>query len=97
VQAVASGEARLALAGPVRRDTGLSIPATALFSARAGEGFVYVHDAAAGVVRLRQVSIGPVNDTAVIITSGLESGEKIVISGPDRLRDGMAVTVSRPA
>jgi RND family efflux transporter MFP subunit len=91
------GEARLALAGPPRLDAGLSIPATALFSARAGEGFVYVHDAAAGVVRLRQVSIGPVTDSAVIITSGLKTGEKLVISGPDRLRDGMAVSVKQPA
>lgn len=91
------GEARLPLAGPAPAAAGVSVPATALFSARAGEGFVYVHDAAKGVVHLRQVSIGPVTDNAVNITAGLKVGEQVVISGPDRLRDGMAVAVQRPA
>lgn len=95
------GEARLALAAAPLADVTapapLSVPASALFSARAGEGFVYVHDAAKGIVRLRQVGIGPVGDEAVIITSGLEAGEKVVISGPDRLRDRMAVRVQKPA
>lgn len=95
------GEARLALAGEAIASAGanapLSVPASALFSARAGEGFVYVHDSAKAVVRLRQVSIGPVDDRAVTITSGLKAGEKVVTSGPDRLRDGMAVRVQRPA
>lgn len=95
------GEARLPLAVSTLADPAsdalLSVPAAALFSARAGEGFVYVHDAAAGVVRLRQVSIGPVDDSAVAVMAGLASGEKVVISAPDRLRDGMAVTVRKPA
>jgi RND family efflux transporter MFP subunit len=69
------------------------VPATAVFSARADEGFVYVHDAAAGAVRLRQVALGGVDDEAVTVTAGLRAGEIVVTSGPDRLRDGTKVFV----
>jgi RND family efflux transporter MFP subunit len=91
------GEARMELAasGASAAEAGLSsVPATALFSVRADEGFVYVHDAATGRVRLRQVAVGAVRDDAVTITGGLKQGERVVTSGPDRLRDGMRVKVS---
>lgn len=88
------GEARLALPDEAATGGALAVPATALFSARAGEAFVYVHDSKAGVVRLRQVAIGPPEDDEVIVTAGLEPGEQVVTSGPDRLRDGMAVSPS---
>ncbi len=87
------GSARLALAGT--GPSALGVPASAVFSARADEGFVYVHDAAAGRVRLRRVSIGPVGDTQILVLSGLKAGEQVVSSGPDRLRDGMRVQVRR--
>ncbi|GGI81387.1 multidrug transporter [Polymorphobacter multimanifer] len=94
------GEARLMLSAPPQGVAGsaerdlASVPATALFSVRADEGFVYVHDAATGRVRLRQVAVGAVRDNAVIITGGLKQGEHVVTSGPDRLRDGMRVKVA---
>ncbi|WP_310497378.1 efflux RND transporter periplasmic adaptor subunit [Sandarakinorhabdus sp.] len=78
------------VSGPV------SVPASAVFGARADEGFVYVHDAASGRVKLRQVAVGPISDTAVIVTGGLKPGEKVAISGVDRLRDGSRVNV-RPS
>lgn len=71
----------------------VTVPATAVFSARADEGFVYVHDAAAGVVRLRPVALGGVDDVAVTVTGGLKPGDVVVTSGPDRLRDGTKVFV----
>ncbi|MBC7504791.1 MAG: hypothetical protein H7267_03575, partial [Sandarakinorhabdus sp.] len=55
---------------------------------------VYVHDAATGRVKLRQVAVGHVDDDGVTITGGLAPGEAVVISGPDRLRDGSKVAVS---
>ena len=73
------------------------VPATAVFSARADEGFVYVHDAAAGAVRLRQVALGGIDDNAVTVTGGLRPGEMVVTSGPDRLRDGSKVMLPAPA
>ncbi|MEY2884478.1 MAG: hypothetical protein RL490_2202 [Pseudomonadota bacterium] len=72
---------------------GVTVPATAIFAARADEGFVYVIDAAGRQVRLRQVALGPLGDTSVTIASGLRPGERVVASGVDRLRDGAAVTV----
>lgn len=88
------GQARLMLAGAAPEAAGMSIPATALFSVRADEGFVYVHDKATGTVRLRQVAVGQVGDRAVTVTAGLKAGERVVTSGPDRLRDRMRVKVA---
>ncbi len=88
------GTAQLQFAGPAATGTAVTVPATAVFSARADEGFVYVHDAASGRVRLRQVALGPLDDTAVTVTSGLRAGDTVVVSGVERLRDGLPVTVA---
>ncbi len=87
------GSARLQLrpAG----DAALAVPATAIFQARADEGFVYVLDGATGRVRRRLVSLGRVDDRQVTITAGLKAGERVVVSGPDRLRDGVRVAIAR--
>lgn len=87
------GSASFDLPGPANGP--VSVPATAIFAARADEGFVYVHDAGTGRVRLRQVAIGSVDDRAVTITAGLREGEQVVTTGVDRLRDRMVVTVAR--
>lgn len=86
------GAASLRLPGSGGAAT-VRVPATAVFSARADEGFIYAYDAAAGRVRLRQVALGPLGDDDLVITGGLAAGERVVISGPDRLRDGMRVRV----
>ncbi len=89
------GAARLQLGGATTGDGTVSVPATAVFAARADEGFVFVHDAASGKIARRMVALGPLGDSALTVTNGLKSGERVVISGVDRLRDGMAVTVVR--
>lgn len=86
------GAALLRLPGNSGNAT-ISVPTTAVFSARADEGFVYAYDAAAGRVRLRQVGLGPLGDDSLVITSGLAPGDRVVTSGPDQLRDGMRVRV----
>ncbi|KAB7646188.1 efflux RND transporter periplasmic adaptor subunit [Polymorphobacter fuscus] len=84
--------------GPgVARGGVVMVPASAIFSARADEGFVYVHDSAAGQVRLRQVALGRVGDAGVQVTGGLRAGEQVVVSGPDRLRDGTRVAIAAAA
>jgi len=90
------GKAVLRLPGPAAAGSAVTVPATAVFSARADEGFVYLHDAAKGRVRLRQVVLGAVDDNAVTVTGGLAPGDIVVTSGPDRLRDGSKVTVAQP-
>jgi RND family efflux transporter MFP subunit len=91
------GSARLRFGGTAPVGSGVVVPTTAVFSARADEGFVYVHDAVSGRVKLRQVALGPLGDTMLTITSGLQPGEMVVTSGPDRLRDGLRVAVKTPA
>lgn len=69
----------------------VTVPATAVFSARADEGFVYVYDAPSSRVKLRQVALGGIDDDGVTITAGVRPGEAVITSGPDRLRDGARV------
>ncbi len=89
------GSARLRLGGIGAAGGAVSVPASAVFAARADEGFVYVYEAANSLVRRRQVALGPLGDASLDITSGLQPGEQVVVSGADRLRDGLRVTVRR--
>lgn len=91
------GSARLRLAGVAAGTGEVRVPTTAVFSARADEGFVYAYDAARGRVKLRQVALGPLGDDSIVVTGGLSAGERVVTSGPDRLRDGMRVRVKSVA
>lgn len=68
----------------------LVIPPTAIFSARAEEGFVYVVDAQRRV-KARRVALGPLSTAGAEVLSGLQRGEVIALSGFDRLRDGAQV------
>ena len=72
----------------------VAVPASAVFAARADEGFVYVLQPG-GTVKARLVHLGDVSDTSITVTSGLGVGEQVVRSGVDRLRDGLAVTVAQ--
>ncbi len=87
------GSARLALGGQGAADGAVSVPATAVFSARADEGFVFVLDPASRIVHRRLVELGPLGDAALTVTKGLKPGEKVVVSGVERLRDGLKVDV----
>ncbi len=53
--------------------------------------YVYVVDN--GVVSVRKVTLGPGNATDITITDGLKPGERVVIDGADRLKDGAKVQV----
>jgi membrane fusion protein (multidrug efflux system) len=70
---------------------GLGIPATALFSVRADEGFVWVVDPRTRKVRARLVRLGRVTSDGVEILSGLAPGELVVAAGVDRLIEGAEV------
>ena len=47
-------------------------------------------------VSVRTVQTGPTDGEHVAITSGLSPGEKVVVDGVDRLRDGATVTIPPP-
>jgi multidrug efflux pump subunit AcrA (membrane-fusion protein) len=69
----------------------LHIPVSALFSARADEGFVWLHDPGAGKVKARLVSLGAISDAGAEVRAGLVPGDRIVATGVDRLSEGQAV------
>ncbi|OAO05145.1 efflux RND transporter periplasmic adaptor subunit [Parasphingorhabdus sp.] len=78
-----------------RVDSGdISIPATALFGLRSGEGLVFVVDEN-NRVKQRNVIIGSVSDEALQIRSGLAQGETIVTRGVEKLRDGYLIKPTR--
>ncbi len=58
--------------------------------------FVYLLNAD-GTVSKRDVGTGPSNSKSTTITSGLAAGDRVVIDGVDRLRDGAKVTVADEA
>lgn len=73
----------------VSRDSrgALSIPSTAIFGIRSGEGLVFTVDDKNKVAQ-KSVVLGPLTDDSIEIESGLIEGEKIVSRGVEDLRDG---------
>ncbi len=67
------------------------IPASAVQRGQQG-AYVYVLSAE-GTVALRPVSVGEAANGLNAVLSGLAAGEKVVVDGADRLRDGAAVEV----
>lgn len=70
------------------------IPAAALqFGSRGNYAYVVGEDSK---VELRVLEVGPSNGEQAVITKGLNVGERIVMEGTDRLRDGSEVEVVDP-
>jgi RND family efflux transporter MFP subunit len=73
----------------------IMVPAAALISPRAGEALVYIIDAG-NMARLRKVALGQTTDAGVEILSGLNGGERVALTGFDKMTDGSRVNaVSR--
>jgi RND family efflux transporter MFP subunit len=77
----------------------LSVPASALFAARADEGFVWRLEPERGalVARARMVRLGSVSARGVTVEAGLAPGDRIVARGADRLVEGMEVVPAAAA
>lgn len=82
------GEARLPA---MERGGSLSIPASAVFQARAGEAFVYVVDADKKA-QVRRITTGRIDNRAIEVLGGLSPGETVVSKGLSRVRAGVVVT-----
>lgn len=83
------GDATISLSRKASDDALITVPSLAVFDARAGEGFVYVETD--GVAEAKLVTIDKVDGDATIISSGLGSGDRVIISDIERLRPGMPI------
>ncbi len=77
--------------------TGVTLAPNAAIQLGASGDFVYLLNDDATVSK-RDIAIGPTDGKHTVITSGLKAGDKVVIDGVDRLRDGAKVKmVDHPA
>lgn len=74
----------------LQRSNTLFVPKEAVLS-KNGESLVYVYDKDSKTVAARRVKLGLINDTESEIIDGLAEGDLVVISGQDRVQDGMTV------
>jgi membrane fusion protein, multidrug efflux system len=72
--------------------TGVTLAPNPAIQLGASGNFVYLLKDDATVSK-RDVAIGPTDGKHTVITSGLAAGDKVVIDGVDRLRDGAKVKV----
>lgn len=68
------------------------VPVTAIRLGSSGD-YVYVLNAAERTVSLRPVKRGPATVDKIVITSGLQAGERVITEGADRLKDGARVVL----
>lgn len=71
------------------------IPVAAIQRGQQGT-FVYVVDDN-GTVRVQTVTLGPSDGSHTAVTKGLEPGQRVVVDGADRLKEGMTVEAVDPA
>ena len=76
--------------------TGATLAPNAAIQLGATGDFVYLLKDDSTVAK-RDIVIGPTDGKHTVITSGLSGGDKVVIDGVDRLRDGAKVKIADPA
>ena len=72
--------------------TGATLAPNAAIQLGASGNFVYLLNDNSTVAK-RDVTIGPTDGKHTVVASGLKAGDKVVIDGVDRLRDGASVKV----
>lgn len=70
------------------------VPHAAILTGAPGP-YVYIINSDTSV-SVRAVTLGPQDKERSVITGGLKPGERVVVDGADRLRDGTKVTVLQP-
>ena len=70
----------------------VTVPTSAIQRGAPGS-YVYVINSD-NTVSVRQVSTGAVDGNITAINSGLSAGERVVVDGTDRLRDGLKVSIA---
>jgi RND family efflux transporter MFP subunit len=76
------------------RETGLEIPATALFTETGTDSsFVWIVDEGAMTLSKRQVTVGMPSRFGILIREGIEPGEWLVIAGVHSVKEGQVVRI----
>jgi membrane fusion protein, multidrug efflux system len=73
----------------------VTVPTAAIQRGAPG-AYVYVINADS-TVSVRQITTGAIDGDITAVNSGLSTGERVVVDGTDRLRDGLHVSVAPPA
>ena len=89
------GSVRMTLPADDAGTGAVAVPATALFDVRSGEALVWVVDSRSHVAP-RSVTIGGMNADRVLVTAGLNAGDRVVVTGGERLQRGTQVRVTGP-
>lgn len=74
----------------------LVIPETAVLSEGDAQ-FVWLVDAARGVVHKQAITAGTAQDGQVVVSEGIAAGDRVATAGVHSLRDGQAVTLDQGA
>ncbi|MEE4350275.1 MAG: efflux RND transporter periplasmic adaptor subunit [Pacificimonas sp.] len=72
-------------------DSGVTVPTSAIISARADEGVVWVLDPGSDTVSMRTVSLAGLGEAGARITGGLAAGEQVVTANVVALSEGQEV------
>jgi membrane fusion protein, multidrug efflux system len=70
----------------------ITVPTAAIQRGAPGT-YVYVVNSDTSTVSVRKVNLGPTNGPYAAVNSGLSVGERVVVDGLDRLRDGAHVRI----
>ena len=78
------------------REDAITVPSSAI--QRGAQGiFVYVFNSDDMTVKMQPVKTGVVEGNRIVIESGVNAGDRVVVDGMDRLRDGMKVELAERA
>jgi len=80
------------------QDPGLTVPLTSTLRIN-GQYFVFVAEEAKGglVARQRSVTLGPVVGNNYVVLGGLKPGDRLIVSGVQKIGDGALVKAGAPA
>ena len=89
------GSLQLATTETANRTPALLVPLSAIVQAKDGKYGVFVvsKTASGEIARLRSVEVGGVTGTEIAVKTGLGSGDRIITTGANLLKDGQSVEV----
>jgi multidrug efflux pump subunit AcrA (membrane-fusion protein) len=75
--------------------TGIEIPAPAVFSGEdPSRSYVWVIDEASKTLQRREVTVGRLSNTGILIQSGLTAGDWVVVRGANSVSEGQEVRIA---